>query len=69
MEEGVSEKGDAVPAHGEEKGGVGEHLRAGGSSGDGHTVTGDLPQATVLSLHRIICTKTHGSSIIRGCQS
>ena len=55
VQEGFSQEGDEVAAHGDEETGEGEHHATSSASRDRHAVASDLPQARVLSLHRVIC--------------
>ena len=55
VQEGFSQEGDEVAAHGDEEAGEGEHHATGGASRDRHAVASDLPQTRVLALHRVVC--------------
>ena len=63
VQEGFSQERDEVAAHGDEETGEGEHHATGGASRDRHAVASDLPQARVLSLHRVVY-KCHVTVIV-----
>ena len=56
VEEGLSQEGDEVAAHGHEQTGVGEHHPAGGATSHSDAITGDSSQACVFAFNGVVCS-------------
>lgn len=54
VQEGFTEEGQSVAAHGDNEAGVSEHHSRGCTPGNRNSIPGQPPQAGVLPLHRVI---------------
>ena len=59
VEDGLPEVGDEVASHCEQENGVSPHHSRGSSTSDGHTMTCDSPQTSMLSLNCIVVASLH----------